>query len=72
MWRPPAPSESPQDLGCHAIVCACSALLRDAVAMRRHWESGCFDCPEFDNDQEMEEFLTKWVDGSSSAEGHGV
>jgi len=60
MWRPPAPPESPEDLGCDAIVCSCLVLLRNSAQVRQHWETGCFDCPEFETDRAREDFLRRW------------
>lgn len=64
MWRPPAPPKSPEDIGCIAIVCACLAHLTSAEQVRQHWETGCFDVPEYTSDgeesleDECEEFET--------------
>jgi hypothetical protein len=48
LWRPPAPPQSPQELGCAAIICACRTDLRNAAQVRQHWETGCFDLPNYE------------------------
>jgi len=48
MWRPLSPPESPEALGCAAIVCNCREELTDAQQVRQHWETGCFDVPEYE------------------------
>jgi hypothetical protein len=57
VWRPPEPPASPQELGCRAIVCSCLELLRHPAQVRQHWETGCFDRPAFETDQEELAFL---------------
>jgi len=48
MWRPPTPPASPQELDCSAVICNCLEYLRTAGQMRQHWETGCFDRPEYE------------------------
>ena len=48
IWRPPAPPQSPEELDCTAIICACRTCLRSAAQVRQHWEAGCFDLPNYE------------------------
>jgi len=48
IWRPPTPPASPQELDCFAVVCTCLGYLKTAGQMRQHWETGCFDLPEYE------------------------
>jgi hypothetical protein len=48
MWRPPVAPASPQELSCIAIVCTCLEQLTEAVRVQQHWETGCFDLPEYE------------------------
>jgi hypothetical protein len=54
--RPPVPPASPQELDCSAIVCGCHELLYDRNQIRQHWETGCFDLPEFEMEPLSEDF----------------
>ena len=48
MWRPPTPPESPQELDCTGVVCRCLEYLRSPGEVRQHWETGCFDVPDYE------------------------
>ena len=47
MWRPPAPPAWPHESGCIAIVCTCLEELTGDAQIRQHWETGCYDLPDF-------------------------
>jgi hypothetical protein len=59
MWRPPSPPDSPQKRGCSAIICRCLVELGDEAQVRQHWDTGCFDLPEYETvpdwDEELED-----------------
>jgi hypothetical protein len=59
MWRPPVPPESPEALDCSAVICTCFTYLRSSGQVRQHWETGCFDVPDYQKLETVE--LSEWL-----------
>jgi hypothetical protein len=49
--RPSAPPQPPEELGAVAIICTCRSWLRNVAEVHQHWETGCFDQPEYEAPQ---------------------
>jgi len=46
--RPSTPPAPPEDVGAVATICRCRSWLRNAEEVHQHWETGCFDQPEYE------------------------